>query len=327
MKHLSILVPEGESNLSSIVGSLKLFSAANNHFISLGKKPVFTIQLVGTAKKVDLYDGLFSIRPQIHFRDLKRTDMVIVPALKGDYAASVKKNKEFSSWIAGQYQQGAELASICTGVFLLASAGLLNGRSCSTHWHAADAFRQLFPGVNLRTDRLITNEQGIYTNGGGFSFLNLLLHLIEKYYDRSTAVFCSKFFEIEIERTSQSPFIIFSGQKWHDDETIKKVQLFIESNTADKISVDGLASRFRIGRRSFDRRFKKATANTPVEYIQRVKVEAAKKNLETSKYSISEVMYAVGYSDTKAFRTIFKKIAGLSPLEYRNKYNKAALAV
>lgn len=325
MKHLSILVPEGESNLSSIVGSLKVFTAANNYFVNIGKKPVFAIQLVGTAKKVDLFEGLFSIRPHAHFKDIKKTDVIVVPALKGNYAASVKRNQDLCSWIAQQYKGGAELASICTGVFLLASAGLLKGKSCSTHWMAADAFRQLFPDVNLVADRLITEEQGIYTNGGGFSFLNLLLHLVEKYYDRKTAIYCSKFFEIEIERTSQSPFIIFSGQKWHKDETIKKVQHFIESNTADKISVDSLASRFRIGRRSFDRRFKKATANTPIEYIQRVKMEAAKKDLETGRYSISEVMYAVGYSDNKAFRTTFRKITGLSPLEYRNKYNKDAV--
>ena len=129
---------------------------------------------------------------------------------------------------------------------------------------------------------------------------------------------------IDIDRISQSPFIIFEGQKTHDDEPIKKAQEYIENNFEEKITIDQLASMFAVGRRNMERRFKKATANTVTEYIQRVKIEAAKKNLETGRKNINEVMYEVGYSDTKAFRTIFKRITGLSPINYRNKYNKEA---
>ena len=228
-------------------------------------------------------------------------------------------------WLIEQYKNGAEIASICTGAFLLASTGLIDGKSCSTHWLVANLFRQMFPEINLVPDKLITYEQGIYTSGGAFSFLNFLMYLVEKYYDRQTAIFCSKVFEIDLDRDSQSPFMVFSGQKNHDDEPIKKAQLFIESNFYDKISVDDLASRFSVGRRNFDRRFKKATGNSPVEYLQRVKIEAAKKSFETTRKSIKEVMFDVGYSDFKAFRVIFKKITGLSPLEYRNRYNKDAV--
>jgi transcriptional regulator GlxA family with amidase domain len=128
--------------------------------------------------------------------------------------------------------------------------------------------------------------------------------------------------EIEIERKSQSPFAIFTGQKTHDDESIKKAQLFMENNINSKVSVDQLSDMFAISRRNFERRFKKATSNTPVEYLQRVKIEAAKKSLESSRENINEVMYSVGYSDSKAFRTMFKKITGLSPIDYRNKYNR-----
>src|SRR5690606_7452837 len=123
---------------------------------------------------------------------------------------------------------------------------------------------------------------------------------------------------------SQSPFIMFNGQKKHEDEPIKEAQEFIESNIAEKISVEELAVKFAIGRRHFVRRFKKATNNTPLEYIQRVKIEAAKKMLESSSKNVTEVMYDVGYNDTKAFRTIFKKITGMSPVDYRHKYNKEA---
>jgi transcriptional regulator GlxA family with amidase domain len=129
-------------------------------------------------------------------------------------------------------------------------------------------------------------------------------------------------FQIDIERRSQSPFVIFHGQKEHEDEAIKNAQEFIEKNVGDRLTVDQLASMFAIGRRNLERRFKKATSNTVVEYIQRVKIEAAKMSLETSRENVNEVMYKVGYNDTKAFRTTFKKITGLSPIEYRNKYNR-----
>jgi transcriptional regulator GlxA family with amidase domain len=145
---------------------------------------------------------------------------------------------------------------------------------------------------------------------------------VEKYAGRDVAIMISKAFMIDIDRHSQSPFIIFEGQKAHEDETVKKAQEFIEKNFEEKISVDQLADMFAVGRRSLERRFKKATSNTVSEYIQRVKIEAAKKDLETGRKNINEVMYDVGYSDIKAFRTIFKKITGLSPIEYRNKYHK-----
>src|SRR5205085_2259756 len=152
------------------------------------------------------------------------------------------------------------------------------------------------------------------------------VYIIEKYAGRDIAILTAKAFMIDIDRISQSPFIIFQGQKEHDDEPIKKAQEFIEHNFEEKITVDQLASMFALGRRNMERRFKKATANTVTEYIQRVKIEAAKKNLECGRKNINEVMYDVGYSDPKAFRTTFKKITGLSPIEYRNKYNKAAVA-
>ncbi|HKZ66383.1 MAG TPA: helix-turn-helix domain-containing protein, partial [Chitinophagaceae bacterium] len=164
---------------------------------------------------------------------------------------------------------------------------------------------------------------GIYSSGGAFSYLNLILYLIEKYTGRDTAVLSAKVFAIEIDRDSQSPFIIFQGQKEHEDEPIKKAQVFIEKNFQDKITVDQLASMFALGRRNLERRFKKATSNTVVEYIQRVKIEAAKMNLEKLRENVNEVMYNVGYTDPKAFRTTFKRITGLSPIEYRNKYNRA----
>jgi transcriptional regulator GlxA family with amidase domain len=198
----------------------------------------------------------------------------------------------------------------------------LKDRICSTHWVVEDAFRKMFPDVKLQPGKLITDEKGIYTNGGAFSFLNLVIYLVEKYYDRQTAIFCSKIFQIDIDRNSQSAFTIFSTEKDHQDELVKKAQDLIEHNRDQNLSFQEMADDFAISRRNFDRRFYNATGFTPGEYRQRVKVERAKKAFESSRKHINEVMYDVGYTDSKAFREVFKSITGMTPVEYKNKYNK-----
>lgn len=325
MKHLTIIVPNGENNLSSIVGAYKIFLKANEYRENTGKVALFTIQLAGVSKEVGFYDGLFSVKPHTDISAIVQTDLIIIPSLNHNYKIALDGNKPLVDWIAMQYRHGAEVATICTGAFMLASAGLLDGKSCSTHWAAANAFKAMFPKVNLETDRLITDENGIYTNGGAFSFLNLMIYLVEKYYDRQTAIFCAKVFQIEIDRQNQSAFTIFSGQKSHEDDMVKEAQLYLENNLHEKISVEQLSAQFSVGRRSFDRRFFKATGNTPLEYVQRVKIESAKKAFENSRKTINEVMYEVGYTDVKAFREVFRKITGMSPIAYKGKYNKEAV--
>ena len=325
LKHLTIIVPDGQNNLSSIVGSYKIFTKANEYRRSTGLKELFKIELAGISKEVEFYEGLFSVKPHTNISTILKTDLIIIPSLNHNYQKAIRDNKVLVDWIEKQYKHGAEIASICTGAFILAATGLIDGKSCSTHWAAADSFRSMFPKVNLQMDKFITDENGIYTNGGAYSFLNLIIYLIEKYYNRQTAIFCSKVFQIEMDRNSQSAFSIFTPQKLHGDEMVKKAQAYIENNLDEKISVEHLSSSLSVGRRNFDRRFIKATGNTPVEYSQRVKIESAKKAFETSRKTISEVMYEVGYSDVKSFREVFRKITGISPLEYRGKYNKEAM--
>lgn len=324
MRHISVLVPRGAAALACIEGPFVLFTKTNDFLQSIGKPPAFNIQLVGIDSTPQIYDRFFTVTPDVVIGELAKTDLIIVPAVNGDMEEVVAINKEFAPWITKQYMEGSEVASLCVGTFILASTGLLKGKSCSTHWLAEDNFKRMFPDVNLVSEKIITDEYGIYSSGGANSFWNLLLHLIEKYTDREMAILCSKYFAIEIDRYDQSPFIMFRGQRDHQDEEIKKAQEFIESNYHDKLTVDQLSDMLAVGKRSFERRFKKATTNTVSEYIQRVKVEAAKKKFETTRKSINEVMYDVGYSDTKAFRTIFKRITGLTPVEYKNKYNREA---
>ncbi|MFV8347895.1 GlxA family transcriptional regulator, partial [Flavobacterium sp. ZB4P13] len=301
------------------------FSAVNQFMAASGKKPLFDVQLVGLKKEVKLNDGLYSVNTSQLLKDITTTDLIVIPALFGDMKSAIAQNQKFLPWINEQYNKGAEVASLCVGAFLLASTGLLNGKKCSTHWGFQNEFREMFPEVEVIDGSIITEELRIYSSGGANSYWNLLLHLVEKYTDRQTAILASKYFAIDIDRDSQATFAMFQGQKNHNDAAVKQAQEFIEDNIQEKITIDELADLVLLGRRSFERRFKISTNNSVLEYINRVKIEFAKKSFETSRKNINEVMYDVGYTDTKAFRTIFKKITGLNPIEYRNKYNKMAV--
>ena len=325
MKHISILVPAGDSILDTIIGSYGLLRMANAHYkrTKCLKEDYFSIDLVGLSRAAVNHKGLFQVTPTKAIDEIVRTDLIVVSAISGNLEKEIENNRGFIPWIKKQrIENDAEIASLCKGALLLAETGLLNGKSCATHWTVHDIFRRRYPKVNLIPEKIISEDRGIYSSGGVYSFLNFLLYLIEKYCGRETAIWCSKISEIELDRIEQSHFMIFSGQKDHADEPIKKAQAYIEKNYDKKLNVDELADMVAVSSRSFLRRFKKATANTPLEYIQRVKIEAAKKRLESSTDNITQVMYDMGYMDGKAFRTVFKKYTGLSPVEYRKKYNR-----
>lgn len=321
MKNIAILVPES-SVMQAIADPSYMFSAVNQFLQANGRQPLFEVRLVGHARELRLNNGTFSVHTDCLLDETGKVDLVFIPALFGDMRSAIEQNRAAIPWIVDQYRRGAEVASLCVGAFLLASTGLLDGKQCSTHWAFANEFREMFPRVELKDGSVITEENNIYSSGGAHSYWNLLLYLVEKYTDRETAILASKFFAVDIDRNSQSAFMVFQGQKNHADEEIRQAQQYIEVHFHDKIGVDELAERYAIGRRSFERRFKKATNNTVVEYQQRVRIEAAKRRFENSRKSINEVMYDVGYTDTKAFRDVFKKITGLTPVEYRNKFTK-----
>lgn len=324
MKHVSILVPES-SVLQAIADPQYLFSAVNQFMVSSGKKPLFEIQLVGLKKEIKLNGGLYSVHTSQLLKDVVHTDLVVIPALFGDMESAIIKNQKLLPWINEQYNKGAEVASLCVGAFLLASTGLLNGKKCATHWGFQNEFCKMFPEVEVIDGSIVTEESRLYSSGGAHSYWNLLLYLVEKYTDRQTAILASKYFAVDINRESQSAFAMFEGQKHHNDPAISRAQNFIENNIQKKIKIDELAELVVLGRRSFERRFKIATHNSVLEYINRVKIEFAKRSFENSLKNVNQVMFDVGYTDSKAFRSIFKKITGLTPIEYRNKYSKMTI--
>ncbi|MFB6453866.1 GlxA family transcriptional regulator [Chitinophaga sp. Hz27] len=307
--------------LAAITDAHDVFTYTNSLLKQMGRPELFRISLIGLGEDVQLSDGLFTIKPDGKIYDEQRHDLIIIPPMSGDMIGATYLNKVYAGWIAKQYKNGAEVASFCVGAFLLAFSGLLKNKQCSTHWDYANEFRSYYPAVHLVEDKIFTADKGLYSSGGNNAYWSLLLYLIEKFTDRQIAIQVAKQFVVDINKVNQTPFVVFKGYKKHDDELIKEIQTFIEQNFTDKLTVSDLAEKYHIVRRTFERRFLKATHLTVAEYIQRIKIEAAKKLLETGRRSVTEVMVAVGYMDTQSFRDAFKKVTDLTPVAYRDKYN------
>jgi transcriptional regulator GlxA family with amidase domain len=319
MKHVTILALE-DATINCIDSCYQILIRVNDFLRYQGKPPFYSVKIAGTDKSTSLSKGLYSIHTDLTIDEIDRTDLIVVPITCGQFPNTVQLNERFRGWVSSHYKQGAEIASLCVGSFFLASTGLLDNRRCAVHWAAKNEFRTMFPDVKLVNDQLITDEEGIYTCGGAYSYLNLLLYIIEKHLGREMSVLASKMFEVDIERKSQNQFVIFLGQKSHNDENVLEAQNFIECNYEKRLTVEEISSKAGMGRRTFERKFKKLTGNSVIEYIQRVKVEAVKKQLEQGRKTINEIVFEVGYNDINAFRTLFKRCTGLSPVDYRKKY-------
>ncbi len=323
MKRIAVYVPKSAA-IEAISPSYRVFKTANMFLTSLGKAPMFEIEYVGLERKVLANDGEYIVKIDRLLNEVTDIDLVIIPALYGQMSQAIALNKAAIPWIKTMHKKGAEVASLCLGAFLLGATGLIDGKKCSTHWAYYNEFSELYPNVQVGDGTIITDEGNLYSSGGANSIWNLLLYLVEKYVSRDIAILTAKYFAIDIDRDSQGVFTIFSGQKDHNDDEILKTQQFIELNFSKKITIDELAAKVNLSRRSFERRFKQATSNTVLEYTQRVKIEAAKKSFEASRKNVTEVMFNVGYTDNKAFRDVFKKVTGITPIEYRNKYSKVS---
>lgn len=322
MKLISLLVYE-DVVLSSVSGVIDLLNATNGYLQSMGREPAFRLELVSeTENEVRLLApaALISTRT---FAAATETELVLIPAFNGDAGAVLSKNAAAVAWLCHQRAQGAELASLCMGAYFLAEAGLLHGRSAACHWLAYDDIRHRYPDLNVLQDVVLTDSDGIYTSGGALLSWNLVLYLVEKFCGREISIGVSRMFNIDLDRHSQRHFAVFHAQHGHEDAPIREAQLFMEENFATEITMEALASRAAMSKRNFIRRFKAATHNTPQEYLQRVKIEAAKKALERNEEDVSGVMYLAGYNDAKTFRKVFKHITGLTPQEYRKKYRRA----
>ncbi|KAK64810.1 MULTISPECIES: GlxA family transcriptional regulator [Bordetella] len=319
MKRLALLVPE-RANIASLENARQGFLAANGFLRERGCAPRFDVRLVAATPQVRLDHGRITVQADTVLEAVGEVDLCVVPPIQGDPQPALQENGALIDWLAGYYKNGGEVASLCVGAALLAAGGVLDGQRAVVHWAAQSDFGRLFPAVRWVSDRVVLEANGIYTSGGAFSAAHLVLHLVDKYTDRETAIWCAKLFQLDWSRQSQLPFVVFVGQKTHGDGVVRQVQEHIEANYTERLTVEQLAQRVALGRRTLERRFRHATGNSIVEYVQRIRIEAAKKQLESSRKSVAEVMYEVGYNDTKAFRDIFNKYCGMSPLMYKERY-------
>ena len=320
MKHISILVPKGQYSIVNIAGSFQILNWANDAFMQQARKPLFQVELVGLERPSNDSNGWYSVMPTKTINQVEKTDLVIVPAVHEELSQAIALNQKAIDWIIQQNRDGAEIAAYCIGVFLLAETGLLEGKTCSTHWGEAHQLQAMFPDIKVQSEKIITESNGLYTSGGAYAFTNLIIYLIEKYGGRELAIMTAKAFMIDVDKNDQSLFSIFIGQKHHDDELVLEVQEMIEQHYNTSIEVEEIAKEKSINRRTLERRFRSVTGNSIIQYLQRVRVESAKKILEKDTSNVSEAMFSVGYNDTKSFREVFKKHVGVSPSEYKKKF-------
>jgi len=283
-------------------------------------KPFFETELVGIKSRKVRSSDRFSIDCHITLDRLAKTDILLIPALEFDVERKLERNKAAIPHLLRLFKKGAELGSMCTGTFMLAATGLLKNRSATTHWYMASAFRAMFPDVKLEDHKVIVDENGIFSGGGATSSMNLGLYLTEKYCGKETANMATRMLLLDKDSASQARFSMFIPQTQHKDEAILKAQRAIERDAGEKPTVEGLAGMVHLSKRSFIRRFKAATGNTPIEYIQRMNVEKAKRQLENSKDSIEQIIYSLGYNDIHSFRKVFTRYTDLTLKEYRGRY-------
>lgn len=323
MKKVSILVIENCTPLAP-VGAMEVLNKANQEYRhhTRSRQSFFDVELVGVRSKKVNASERFHLDCHTMIEDLVKTDLLLIPGLDGDIDEILANNVSLIPHILRLHKKGAEVGSMCTGAFILASTGLLNGKKATTHWAAADKFRQMFPAVELLDERIVIDEKGVYTCGGATSFLNLCIYLTEKFCGKEIAVLTSKMLLAGYDKINQSEYSIFFPQHHHGDEAILKAQQIVESATDEKVSVEALAKQVNMSKRNFIRRFKASTGNTPVEYVQRISVEKAKRVLELSNEAVEHIIYSLGYNDVNSFRKLFVKYTNMTPKEYRLKYRR-----
>jgi transcriptional regulator GlxA family with amidase domain len=280
---------------------------------------LFDTRLVGLDEgPVPCRDGV-ELHPKAVAEDVATPDLVIVPGLDDDLAHSFVQNRRWAPWIAQWHEAGARIASSCTGAFLVADAGLLDGRPVTTHWLFADELRRRYPKVVLSMDQMIVDDGDIISSGGATAFLNLVLYLVERFGGPDRASLAGKVLLVD-GRDSQLPYVAFSFERSHDDRIVHQVQQHIDMHLNEPMLVGDLASRFGLGSRTLSRRFVTATGQSPQAYLQRVRIQQAKRILETTGEAVDEVRAHVGYHDATAFRRAFKEATSLTPSDYRNIY-------
>jgi len=281
---------------------------------------LFEIQiLTEDGKPVKSFND-YPITPVASIQSNTRYDLIYVPGFLGDPMEIISSEKNAIQWLRKQHQKDVVLTAACNGNLLLAEAGALNGKQATTHWSLKDFFEERYPDIHLTPEKIIVDEGEVISAAGVTAYNNLALHLVSKFGSPEIASYCSKVFLVDSGRKVQTPYLIFSVPKNHGDDEIKKMQDWIELNYEKPFTLELLLEKSTLGKRTMIRRFKSATGDTPLEYLQRIRIEKAKRFLETTSKTFSEITWDVGYNDISSFQRLFKVNTQLTPREYRNKF-------
>ena len=324
MKKIVILALEN-SVLSTIAAPMDLFLQAGVMWnLIRGEKPnpLFEVKIVTSNGREIRAINQVPVIPACSMLDIEEADLIIIPSQAFYFDPQTKAHLERVEWLKNWYEKGADIASICTGAFTLASTGLLDGRDATTHWAMAKQFKKSFPAVNLRIDLMVTDEGRLFCGGGITADLNLSLYLIQKYCGREIALQSARCTLVEFDRITQLPFAVFNPEKNHNDNEILEIQEWMEENFKYSVNLEALAKNMGISLRQFNRRFKSATGESGIKYLQLIRVEAAKLDLVGTKKSFEEISLNVGYENVSFFRRIFKRDTGVAPGVYRQKFGQ-----
>jgi transcriptional regulator GlxA family with amidase domain len=293
--------------------------------MSIAPRRQIEVSLVAVSRRARVRAaGGVEIRCDATVHDAEPGDVVVASALDPDVIARLEKNRAAVDFLRRAYDGGADVLSLCTGAFLLAEAGLLDGRDAATHWAFQDLLAARHPRVRIVPQAVVVDHGRVVTAGGATSFLPMTLLLIERLLGAEVARAASKMFLIDVNKSPQGAYAMFASQTQHTDEGVRRAQRRIEERLADVPGVEELARVAGTSVRTFARRFRRATGNAPREYVQRVRVEAAKRALEGGGESVAEIAARVGYGDPAAFRKLFVAQTGLTPSEYRARYGARA---
>ena len=283
-------------------------------------RPLFDVRLAGLDLGVVACRNGVSLHPSVAAADLAAPDLVVVPGLDDDLGPSFTENRGWVPWLAKWHAAGSRVAGSCTGAFLIADAGLLDGRTATTHWMFAEELHRRYPAVTVTADRMIVDHGDVLTSGGATAFLNLVLYLVERFAGHERANLAAKVLLVDGYRPSQLPYIAFSRERSHDDAIVHQIQEHMDAHVAQPLRVAELAARFGLSERTLSRRFTAATGHGPQAYLQHARIQQAMRLLETASDPVDQVRRRVGYSDPAAFRRAFKLATGLTPTLYRDAY-------
>ncbi|MFC1883672.1 GlxA family transcriptional regulator [Thermodesulfobacteriota bacterium] len=310
------------SMATTIFGPMDILNQAGRLWNRVNKtpqRPSFDVSIASVDGKPIQCLNKVHIQPHCSIKTIDKADLIVIAS--ATYIDQIlETGPGLVQWIRRQYDNGAHVASICTGVFLLAETGLLNGKSATLHWGFTEIFNRRYPHVKLKTDRMFIDQGRLYCSAGVNAGMDLSLYLVEKFCGRQAALQSAKTMILDLGREKQAPYSCHLFSEDHDDPLVMKAQQWIKQHYTETINYDRLAGKFRISRRSLERRFKRSTDVTPLGFLQQLRVEAAKRHLEEGSQTFNEITYQVGYEDVPSFRKLFIRLTGLRPREYQQRF-------